>query len=365
MKFLHTSDWQLEMSFKNIQTKATALRRARVDAVKQIVALADKERVDFVVAAGDLFDDNRVEYKVIEEVANILSNCAAPVYLLPGNHDPLTPDSPYTLHKTLFKDSAIVLREESPITFTCNDPNKSKVTLYPCPARARQSNQDPTRWIPPRVDGDGIRIGVAHGSIGTPAPDDFPLVKDAARVRELDYLAMGHFHAVKRVDERTYYSGTPEPTNFGQTNAGNVLLVEIPAPTAVPKVTERHIARFNWKDIERECHNQNDVDEIVKELDQLNDPNTLLRLSCQGVLPQPQLDRIANLANERIFHLRVDLDIALGDGDWSYHHPLLSQMATILTDKANESSADSAHAKRALSRLAYLAKSAGFNKEDL
>lgn len=365
MKFLHTSDWQLEMGFKSIQSKASPLRRARVDAVKQIVALADKERVDFVLAAGDLFDDNRIEYRVIEEVAGILSKCSAPVYLLPGNHDPLTPDSPYILHSALFKDSAIALREEKPISFNATSAPHILVTLYPCPARTRLSNQDPTAWIPPRSDSDGIRIGIAHGSIGTPAPDDFPIVKDAARVRELDYLAMGHFHATKRVDERTYYSGTPEPTNFGQTNAGQILIVEIPSAGAVPRVTEKLIAKFSWKDIVRDVHSSDDVDAIVKEVELMSDPNDLLRLSCKGVLPQQQIDRIVALANERIFHLRIETDISLGDGDWSYQHPLLSQMASILTEKANSDSDESVHAKRALSRLAYLAKSAGFRKEDL
>lgn len=365
MKFLHTSDWQLEMGFKSIQEKASQLRRARVDAVKQLVALADKERVDFVLAAGDLFDNNRIEHKVIEEVANILSKCSAPVYLLPGNHDPLAPDSPYVLRQDLFKDSAIVLREEKPITFTCATGGNTKVTLYPCPLKTKLSNQDPTRWIPPKGADDGIRIGVAHGSIGTPNPDDFPIVKDAARVRELDYLAMGHFHSVKKVDERTYYCGTPEPTNFGQVNAGQVLLVEIPSAGSTPRVTERQVSRFTWKDVARDLHNESDVDALLKEIEQMNDPSTLLRISCTGVLPQPQIDRIEALSNERLAYLRVDTKIAIADGAWSYHHPLLSQMASMLTEKANANGEDSAHAKRALSRLAYLAKSAGFRKEDL
>ena len=393
MKFLHTSDWQLGMPFRNETHKAASLRRARIDVVKQIMALAEKERVDFVIAAGDLFDDNRIDYKVIEEVAAILSSSPVPVYLLPGNHDPLTQDSPYVRCQELFIGNTFVLNREEPVAVykatekgvwveknpdsaaasSSSSPASQKLaTLYPCPARNRQSNLDPTRWIPARQPVDGIRIGVAHGSVDIPKPDDFPIARNATTTRELDYLALGHWHGVKQINDRTWYCGAPESTSFGQPNAGKVLLVEFMpdkdggVSSAPPRVTERHVARYIWEEMERELHSEADVDALIKELDQDANPQTLLRLRCRGSLPQPQLDRVEQLSSERLFHLKLELsDLMLGDGNYHYKQPLLAEMAAILTAKTGASGDEAEIARRALSRLDYHIKSAGFRKEDI
>lgn len=358
MKFIHTADWQLGMAFGHVQEKAQLLRQARVNAVKQIVALAEAEEVDFIIAAGDLLDDNRISPYTVEEMAKVVSRSKVPIYLLPGNHDPLTPDSPYERCKDLFVDAASVLRDEKAVAVPGGH-------LYPCPAKSRNSTLDPTSWIPSRVHDDGIRIGVAHGSVGTPNPNDFPINGKAATAHQLDYLALGHFHGCKQIDPRTWYCGTPEQTSFGEKDTGHVLIVDIDSPNATPKVRKYSVAKYFWNEEHRELHSEDDVSDLLSDIEELSDENCLFRLSVRGALPQPQINRLQDIPEEWFFHFKLDLDVIVTNGTWTYSHPLLSEMSSILRQKAESGSEESAAVARlALSKLHMFVKHAGFGTEE-
>src|SRR6266516_2549418 len=57
--------------------------------------LAAAERVQVLLVAGDLFDNNRLPLPLLEATAELLDQAIPRVVILPGNHDPLTPDSVY------------------------------------------------------------------------------------------------------------------------------------------------------------------------------------------------------------------------------------------------------------------------------
>ncbi|MDG4869686.1 metallophosphoesterase, partial [Guyparkeria sp. 1SP6A2] len=92
-----------------------ALRQARIDAVKSVVGLARSHAVDFILIAGDTFEDNRIDHRYIREVSDVLRGSPVPVYIRPGNHDPLTQDSPFVLHESLFAPPVTVLRRAEPL----------------------------------------------------------------------------------------------------------------------------------------------------------------------------------------------------------------------------------------------------------
>ena len=94
-RFLHTADWHLGKRFSKFKDEAK-LTRARCDVLERIFGAAEKHDVDAVLCAGDLFD----EPNPLPEWWQPLVQCLVkqgpqnrPVVLLPGNHDPLLPDS--------------------------------------------------------------------------------------------------------------------------------------------------------------------------------------------------------------------------------------------------------------------------------
>lgn len=99
MKILHTADWHLGKrldSFSRLEEQ--------VKVMQELVAIADEEKVDLILVAGDLFDNfnppvDAVElfYKTLKQLSK---NGARPVIAISGNHDaPGLIDAPNPLAK--------------------------------------------------------------------------------------------------------------------------------------------------------------------------------------------------------------------------------------------------------------------------
>jgi hypothetical protein len=97
LKLLHTADWHLGRRFPSFPEEAQKkLSRARMDVIATILDLARRNMVNAVLCAGDLFDDPTPASDFWEGLAATLrdrSTPQAPVFLVPGNHDPLTSES--------------------------------------------------------------------------------------------------------------------------------------------------------------------------------------------------------------------------------------------------------------------------------
>jgi DNA repair exonuclease SbcCD nuclease subunit len=82
----HTSDLHLGGRWQR-GTDLSALR-AVLDAAAESGARA-------LVMAGDVFDSHRTELRIVEGAARMLADAMIEVVILPGNHDPATPDAVY------------------------------------------------------------------------------------------------------------------------------------------------------------------------------------------------------------------------------------------------------------------------------
>jgi DNA repair exonuclease SbcCD nuclease subunit len=348
IRFLHAAD--LHLGLRITRFEETACKRvgeARFAALQQLRAKAAELKVDFIVVAGDVFDDHSVSKDDALRAFPILESSTdrspCPVFLIPGNHDPLVPGGVWD-RDPWFREQPHLrvhfLRTAEPVTV----PNLP-VTLYPCPLKQRRSLDDPTGWIashPRNGDTDQFRIGLAHGSLKIMTlPDDDHLIRpDAALHYGLDYLALGHWHRefrYKSADgvERTAYSGTHEPMSFaGAATAlatgwasyssdgnadrfqddgrGGVLLVTIAAPGAPPKIETVDIGRLRWSAEQREMSNQS-LGSLITEFSQREKPElTILRLVLSGVMDPQGHARLAELRRvvEDRFHAGSSLDAA-------------------------------------------------------
>lgn len=246
MRFIHTADWQMGMRAGHVAEVAERVREARLETAKRIMALAPERGAHFALIAGDLFEDNQVSDLLVHQVLQLLGQAAPiPVYILPGNHDHLGGGSVYA--RRAFQDppgNVHVIREAAPIQVP-----GTQAVLLPYPISQKRSAEDPTASLPTFEGERLIRIGVAHGSLRIPGkyqPDDFPIALDAAVRRDLDYLALGHWHSFYQHDSRTIYPGTPEATGFDEPGSGTVSLVTIERPGAAPIVEQVAVGALRW-----------------------------------------------------------------------------------------------------------------------
>ncbi|MDO9461973.1 MAG: DNA repair exonuclease, partial [Alphaproteobacteria bacterium] len=136
-----------------------------------------------------------------------------------------------------------------------------------------------------------------------------PIAPDRAARARLDYLALGDWHGCKRIDERTWYSGTPEPDRFKDNGAGQCLLVEIDGPGAVPRVTPRATATYRWRQIEQRIDVASDIEQLAAQLQQAQASDVIaLRLTGDVDLAgQTRLLAALGAAEARVRSLRRDL----------------------------------------------------------
>src|ERR1700761_4910220 len=97
MRFVHTAARQLGMTRHFLAGEAQPrYSAARRDAVAGLGSLAADASAEFVVVAGDVFEHNQLAPQVISQSLEAMRAIGIPVYLLPGNHDPLDASSVYT-----------------------------------------------------------------------------------------------------------------------------------------------------------------------------------------------------------------------------------------------------------------------------
>jgi DNA repair exonuclease SbcCD nuclease subunit len=226
VQFLHAADLHLGLRITRFEENAcNRIGEARFEAIEQLRDKAVEHKVAFILIAGDVFDDHSVSRAIAERAFTLFEGktLPCPVYIIPGNHDPLIPGGVWDREPWKREQptkNIHLLREPKPVQV-----QGLPVTIFPCPLRNRNSVDDPTNWIAdhPRAQGDAtIRIGLAHGSLNlfpNLPPDDHLITKDAADRYGLDYLALGHWHKPLKHRsasgvERTAYCGTPEPMRF-------------------------------------------------------------------------------------------------------------------------------------------------------
>lgn len=309
MRFIHSADWQIGMKAVHIGTCADSVRNERLEAARRVVKVAEENEAEYILLAGDTFEDNGVDRVLVQKVADILGKFSGAVYLIPGNHDPLVPGSVWEHPSWASFTNLHVLEKAEPIEVPGG-------ILYPCPASEKYSNRSPVQWI--KSDQlETITVGIAHGTVeGIPQEEpEYPIPRSAPKLTGLDYLALGHWHSTTTYtdsDEVTHmaYSGTHEPTKFGERDSGNVLLVEISAPGQPPTLTVIRTGRLLWQIIEQDLHQSGDLTRLRKLVEGIADPSiTLLEVRMKGIIWAEEcheLARIREIVQSRCLFSRVD-----------------------------------------------------------
>jgi DNA repair exonuclease SbcCD nuclease subunit len=364
MKFLHTADWQIGMKADSVGPAAQRVREERLAAGQRVVEAANSEGAEFMLVAGDLFEDNAVDRMLVQRTADLLSRFHGQVFIIPGNHDPLVPGSVWDHPAWNSARNLVVIKEQRAVEVPGG-------FLFPCPIHDKYSRKDPTAWIQGQT-GAGIRIGMAHGNVeGLPVDHpDHPIPRDAVARCNLDYLALGHWHSTAiykdaNGDIRMAYSGTHETTSFGERDSGNAIWLEIEKPGIVPQVRIVPIGRLKWLIYERDIQLSGQLTQLRQELERMSDPEAvLLDLRLKGLLDldeQGELSHIEDVVRSRFLYAHTDVSAlvpAPGDNLWIESLPagIIREAATRLRQTAASGGQMAETVQRALMMLYTVAR---------
>lgn len=351
MRFLHTADWQLGMTRHFLDADAQArFTAARTDVIARIGALAEAEDCAFVLVCGDVFESNALPRRVVSRACEAMREIPVPVYLLPGNHDPLDAASIYD--SAAFTEAAgehvHVLRGTDPVAvgddvwilpapWTSKHPTSDPLA----PAVAHLLEQDRTddgaascpgevTGAPARPGaGRAVRIVAGHGAVDTLSPDaHHPAVIHTSGLRELlaaqtiSYVALGDRHSTTQVAPGIAYAGAPEVTDFIETDPGNVLVVEIADGRAT--TTRHHVGTWSFRDLQLDVADAADVAAMDRTLADLPDKSrTALRLALRGTLTLTEHARLEavlerhreTFASAQVWQRHTDLAVHVSEDD--------------------------------------------------
>jgi DNA repair protein SbcD/Mre11 len=260
VKLLHTADWHVGKSIKGLS------RLAEHEAVlADIVRVADAERVDVVVVAGDVYETTTpspdAEALVLRTLLD-LRETGARVVVVSGNHDnALRFEAVRPVFAALDVTITGLPRRRADggvIEVECADGVGVRIALVPfCSQRsiirtaqlmeldaaqlAQTYDERMRRLIASLVDDlpdDTVNIVAAHGMVAGAALGggersaqtymDY-WIGAAAFPASLHYVALGHVHRTQRIGGAApiWYSGSPLQVDFGDDDPScNVLVVE-------------------------------------------------------------------------------------------------------------------------------------------
>jgi DNA repair exonuclease SbcCD nuclease subunit len=270
LRLLHTADWHLGRRFPTfLEEEQKKLSRARLEVVSRILDVARRNGVQAILCAGDVFDDPLPSPDFWGGLAKTFCDHPGPhvpLFLVPGNHDPLTPESVWSKHHQ-FRSRLpawvhVVDRDDFSYELAPG------AVLYASPCRSRAGEKDLAMALSAREPDDSrIRIGCVHGNTFDidGYETNFPICRDAGVLRGFDYLAIGDTHSFRDVTQSspvpTVYPGTPEPTTFGEPLAGHVALVALFRHGLRPRVEAEPVGFWRWLDVR--CRDLNELRAVL------------------------------------------------------------------------------------------------------
>ena len=236
MKILHTSDWHLGMT-----DGEKSLYDDQMYFIQDICRIAEENKVDAVIIAGDIFDRAIPSADAVKlydtAMTKLCVEYGKDVIAIAGNHD--SADRVESCSKLLEKAGLHVLGavSEEPVAVRYEDTdiyllpwvkeNKVK-SLFPEEAENIHTLQDAYQVLCEKMkeqfEPGKKNILVSHSfmtNAETSQSDRAAVLGFADQVgvdvfKEFDYVALGHIHKPQNIGKNARYSGTPMPYSFGK-----------------------------------------------------------------------------------------------------------------------------------------------------
>lgn len=320
LKIFLTGDNHIGLKFNRYPTDIKQeLIEARIENLKKLVSLANKEKCQLFVIAGDLFDNIRVGQREVERAAKTLKHFDGIVLVMPGNHDFY--DDMGELWKQFKKHSGentIILNDWK--TYSLQDYDID-ATIYPAYCNQKHSEQNSLGWIKEVGEKSETKwnIGIAHGSLQGLSPDldnrYYGMNERELEGIKMDLWLLGHTHIPYPVEKEVYNrkvfnAGTPEPDGLDCSHGGQAWLININKDKVIQgKQVETGIYRFY--DLDFEIESMDSLEKLKNELLLGDISKKIVRLNLSGRIEKDlmrELESLYQVIQSKILHLTINED---------------------------------------------------------
>ena len=329
VRFIHTSDIHLDTSFSGSGFPSRLGDRKRDSIRKTFRRIMDDVRageIDFLLIAGDLYEQDRVTPDTIEFLKQQFESLnTVPVFIAPGNHDPAVRLSPYKEEAWPSNVHIFDAEEFRSVELPALGVRITGFGFVGAFLEDRHFRQLPV------LPGALFNIVLSHGSDITRVPAGKsrhgPFTVEEVAGKNVGYCALGHYHQQHQLpspvdNTQIWYSGIPEGRGWDEEGACGYLLGEIADGTV--RVEGRICNQYALKTLTVDCEafttREQILDAILQQRGNQFDPQTILRVRLTGAL-DPKLDVSfpeleERLAGEALFlqwddqtHPALDFDV--------------------------------------------------------
>lgn len=280
-KFLHCADIHLDSPLKGIDSRIQGdegteyletIRQATRHAFQNMVNLAIKEEVAFVVIAGDIFDGNlkdmKTGFRFIEHLSR-LKRSGIHTYLVLGNHDAQCE----FVRGLNFDNDAVTL---FPANEAVSIPERrtGEVILHGQSFPTRDVRENLAQGYP-KPDPQKFNIGVLHTNVGdTLGHGNYaPCSLNQLMNHGYQYWALGHVHEHKILSGRAgetsphvVYPGNLQGRSVRETGLKGAVVVEV-EDNIVQECRFVECATVRWHHIEYEVTDRiTSIDELCSDI---------------------------------------------------------------------------------------------------
>ena len=223
MKLLHSADWHLDSPITGrTEAQTDLLKAALLEIPHKIAAAAKAEGCDLMLLSGDLFDGKHTP-ESLKALKDALAEAEIPVFIAPGNHDCLSPASPWLTERW----------PENVHIFTSSRIESVALSDLDCRIYGAAFTGMEAEGL---LDGfraeceETYAIGVLHGDPTAPSSPYCPVTAQQIRDSGLTYLALGHIHKggqLQSGDTLCAWPGCPMGRGFDELDAKGVLIVTL------------------------------------------------------------------------------------------------------------------------------------------
>ena len=264
-KFIHAADIHLDSPLRGLGNYEGApvaeIRGAARRALQNLVELAIREKVKFVVIAGDVYDGDWQDFNTglffVKEMER-LNQAGIPVYLISGNHDAVNNMSRSLRMPTNVK----VFDHQKPETVAIDELH---VALHGQSFATRSVTANLSEGYPSAVAGY-LNIGILHTSAtGREGHENYaPCTIEGLVLKGYDYWALGHVHLRETLNEKPYiaFSGNIQGRHVRECGAKGVNLVTV-SDNRIEKVDFQAIDVLRWEIAQISIEEAEDIDMVI------------------------------------------------------------------------------------------------------
>lgn len=222
LKVLHSADWHLDSPFSGFTPEQREyLKQAQRKLPGRIADLCRREKCDLVLLSGDIFDGVPGP-AAVQAVRHALADCRVPVLIAPGNHDYLSPESPWKMEA--WPENVHIFREN--LDSVCYPGLDCRVY-----GAGYRSMDCPGLLENFRARGEETyQLAVLHGDPLRVSSPYCPVTAAQVRDSGLSYLALGHIHksgAFRVGDTLCAWPGCPMGRGYDETLEKGVYILEL------------------------------------------------------------------------------------------------------------------------------------------